>query len=326
MFSTADLLADRQGRASAAAAPTRAPAFPPALARAGASGLGRLDANARARLLRSLQRTHGNAAVKRLAAGSAGVRRCACGGVIGADGQCERCRRQTALGRRVLAREVTYKNCSKERERAIASAHARAERMLEIAADKLSRYDGTDPPEVKRALQRNFTTSDWPIALGVRAGIAGLRAAMAILRDPQYECRYDDSRIAGAEWLCLPVGHILLHPQAFGEGGNKTAMYLLHEWFHKYLCALDFAYQEDKEYSEMSPILHLLNADSLAGFVYDVCIGSVPPSPGAAGPTPRRPVRPAPRPRPTSGEEAWGSEEPYWSERERRRRRRRPWR
>src|SRR5919107_131897 len=57
-------------------------------------------------VLLSLQRRAGNAAVTRALSGEAGLRRCACGGIVGPDGECEACRRRR-LGQsaaRMLAR------------------------------------------------------------------------------------------------------------------------------------------------------------------------------------------------------------------------------
>jgi hypothetical protein len=57
-------------------------------------------------VLLSLQRTAGNAAVTRALSGEAGLRRCACGGIVGPDGECDACRRRR-LGQsaaRMLAR------------------------------------------------------------------------------------------------------------------------------------------------------------------------------------------------------------------------------
>jgi len=236
----------------------------PALARALSHGS--LDRHARARLLRTLQRTHGNAAVQRLVG-----RRCACGGLIGPDGECEECKRKRLMGRQVLARTVTYDECSASQETDLSAAHGRANAMIVNAIAKLDAYDGTDPPEVKTALQKHFNSTSGFVASIVKTNLRNLRAEMDRSFDPQYECQSEDSgsTLAWVPW-CVPLADIEVYPRFFTKGLDKQAGTLVHEWFHKYLCKLDVGYEHEEGYEEHSTIRHLLNADSFGEFVYDV--------------------------------------------------------
>lgn len=261
---------EQNGDTAASAPPvgTRERALARALARNGAAGLAGVDRQARARLLRNLQRAHGNAAVQRLAAGPA---RCACGGLIGPDGECAECKRKRQLGRRVLARTVTYDECSASQQTDISAAHGRANAMLVNAIDKLKAYDGTDPPEVKTALQKHFNSSSNFVAGIVKTNLVNLRSEMGWSLDPQYECQAADSgtTLAWVPW-CVPLADIAVYPRFFTKSLDKQASTLVHEWFHKYLCKLDVGYEHEEGYEDQSTIRHLTNADSFGELVYDV--------------------------------------------------------
>jgi hypothetical protein len=263
-----------QNRNAAAGAPlvgARERALARTLARNGAAGLAGVDRQARARLVRSLQRAHGNAAVQRMAAGPAADRRCACGGLIGPDGECTECKRKRQLDRRVLARTVTYDECSASQQTDVAAAHGRANAMLANAIDKLTAYDGTNPPEVKTALQKHFNSSSMFVARIVKTNLVNLRGEMGRSFDPQYECQGADSgtTLAWVPW-CVPLADIEVYPRFFTKSLDKRASTLVHEWFHKYLCKLDVGYEHEDGYEDQSTLRHLTNADSFGELVYDV--------------------------------------------------------
>jgi hypothetical protein len=170
----------------------------------------------------------------------------------------------------VLAREATYDDCSKQQEGALAKAHARAEQMLENAADKLSLYDEIGPREVKTALRRHFGSSSWFVSIPVRTNIASLRAHMALYGDPQYDCEDDAWNIFNAIAIALPLCDVWIYPPFFKESVDRQAATLIHEWFHRYLWKLDIVYDWETDYEQYGTVARLLNADSLAEFVYDV--------------------------------------------------------
>jgi HPt (histidine-containing phosphotransfer) domain-containing protein len=211
-----------------------------------ARSLAAADSATRARVVHSLQRSHGNASVQRLAS-------------------------------MMVARTVTFDECSSDQEDRVLKAHKRGKSMLKRAQRKLDEYDGTDPSEVHDALQRHFNSTSTTIAWLVMDNIRGLRAEMAASFDPQYECQseQDGSVLAWVPW-CVPLADIEVYPRFFHKKDgterslDKQASTLIHEWFHKYACKLDVGYEHEEGYEEHGTFRHFLNADSFAGLIYDV--------------------------------------------------------
>ena len=238
---TAGLEQDAAPRAGAGAAALTRPAageraLARALARDGAGALAGADRGTRARTVQALQRAHGNAAV-----------------------------------RRVLARTITYDECSSDQQTKLREAHDRANEMIKGAITKLEAYDGTDPAEVKAALLKHFNSSSTFVARIVRGNLRRLLHEMAWSFDPQYECQAEDSgtTLAWVPW-CVPLADIEVYPRFFTKDVDKRADTLVHEWTHKYLCKLDVGYEHEEGYEDQSTIRHLANADSFGEFVFDV--------------------------------------------------------
>ena len=211
------------------------------------------DGATRSRTLQELQRTHGNAWVQHLA-------------------------RTMRSDHRVLARTVTFDRCSGAQKRRIRLAHERAIRMLNDALAKLADYDGTDPPEVREALERHFDSdSEW-VAWLVQNTILRLAWDMGMQPDPQYECQSaaHGNRSAWVPW-CLPFADIEIYPRWFTDDSygarwqlDRQATTLIHEWFHKYQCHFDFGYDTDEDYENFGTMRQLLNADPWAELVFDI--------------------------------------------------------
>lgn len=199
----------------------------------------------------------------------------------------------THEGRRLLGHELTHtiqQNASSLQlsgpriQRAAASCpsawnttvrndHNRALNMINIARGKLSSYDGTNPPEVKTALLRNFKASSSGFAGWVNMNL-GLLRLMAPLAS--YDCEDTNSWWCGPNTLaktfwCVPGFDIrVCQPLYFSASDLERSATLIHEWVHKYGCNFDLGYSGDPDYPRQWTISALLNADPFSEFVKDV--------------------------------------------------------
>ena len=182
--------------------------------------------------------------------------------------------------RRTLAR-IGYNDCSNDQQSTISDAHDRALEMLREASDKLSAYDGTNPPEVARALRRNFNTDSTTVAGQIHFFLWQLRGLMRLAT---YKCKAEPNGTALAMSLwCLPMTDIRIYPSFFATTRDDRAATLIHECMHHYHCRLDTGYEWESEYSGHSYIRQLLNADSFSTLVFDVTRPAAAP---AATPAP----------------------------------------
>ncbi len=177
----------------------------------------------------------------------------------------------------MVARTVTFDECSSSQESRVLSAHNKANRMLNTALRKTNDYDGTDPAEVHTALAKHFNSTSTFVAGLVATNIRNLKSEMDWSFDPQYECQseQDDSVLAWVPW-CIPGADIEVYPLWFTKRDgtqrdlHSQASTFIHEWFHKYGCKLDVGYSHEDDYGEHSTFRQLLNADSFGEFIHDV--------------------------------------------------------
>ena len=191
---------------------------------------------------------------------------------------------QAGSSRRRLAR-IGYNDCSSDQQSTISDANDRALEMLREASDKLSAYDGTNPPEVASALRRNFNTDSTTVAGQIHFFLWQLRGLMRLAT---YKCKAEPngSALAMSLW-CLPMTDIRVYPSFFGTSRDDRAATLIHECMHHYHCRLDTGYEWESGYSGHSYLRQLLNADSFSTLVYDVTRpAATPATPTPATPTP----------------------------------------
>lgn len=176
---------------------------------------------------------------------------------------------QQAGGPPVVQRSVTFDECSSDQEEVVQSAHDRAMEMVQNAIDKLDAYDGTDPAEVKTAMNRHFHGTSTTLAWWLRQNLIDLKSNSD---SPQYECESEPNGSAYAQSLwCLPFTDIELYPSWFAlPHTSRRARTLIHEWVHRYGCNFDLGYEHSDDYPNHSTVRALLNADSWAHFVYDI--------------------------------------------------------
>jgi hypothetical protein len=184
---------------------------------------------------------------------------------------------QTAGNRAVaamIARKVTYDECSTSQQSQIGDAHTRGKEMAKIAIKKLRDYDGSSPSEVKTALKKHFNSeSKWVAKIVAN----NLDHVVPQVDDTQYECHEEQKGSSEAEALwCIPWSDIKVFPLWYASraGASKTmderASTLIHEWMHRYACKLDVGYEWEEGYADASTIRQLANSDPYGMLCFDV--------------------------------------------------------
>lgn len=195
---------------------------------------------------------------------------------------------ETSAGRRLLAHELAHvvqhraddtlrrtgDACPSDWETTVDDDADRGLEMIDVAREKLGRYDGTNPSEVHDALDRHFgaTSSAFAGWIRLNLGIVRLLAPMA-----GYNCEDAESSgmcerptLAWVAW-CVPLMNVrVCAPQYFARSDNGRATTLIHEWVHKYGCNFDLGYEHEEGYGDSSTARQLINADPWAEFVSDV--------------------------------------------------------
>ena len=166
-----------------------------------------------------------------------------------------------------------YEGCTSVQNTSIDADVSYAVTMLDTAIAKISRYDGTNPPEVKTALHNNFGGvsntffAGWiKINLGLLRGMGPWAGCDCIPTDPDW-C--PGTTLAYTIW-CVPVFDVRLCPEYFAEPQIERSGTLIHEWVHKYGCNFDLGYDWEPDYPKNSTFEQLLNADSFSELVKDI--------------------------------------------------------
>ena len=125
---------------------------------------------------------------------------------------------QTAGNRAVaamIARKVTYDECSTSQQSQIGDAHTRGKEMAKIAIKKLRDYDGSSPAEVKTALKKHFNCeSKWVAKIVAN----NLDHVVPQVDDTQYECHEEQKGSSEAEALwCIPWSDIKVFPLWYAQ-------------------------------------------------------------------------------------------------------------
>jgi hypothetical protein len=173
----------------------------------------------------------------------------------------------------MIARKVTYDECSASQQSQIGDAHTRAKEMANAAIKKLRDYDGTNPAEVMTALKKHFNSESKIVARIVANNLAQV---VPKVDDVQYECHAEQEGNEEAQALwCIPWSDIKVFPLWYGSSrGTKIlderASTLIHEWMHRYACKLDVGYEWEKDYADHSTIRQLANADPYGMLCFDV--------------------------------------------------------
>ncbi len=140
-------------------------------------------------------------------------------------------------------------------------------KMVSDVAAKLNKYDGSNPPEVKKSLDDNMNDSSTELANGLAKKLPWL-AEQAV--DTQFECN-PSGKARAWSMVCVSFTDIELHPACFADKEIAAqARTMLHEWLHRYACKFGLAYHHQQdEFAKLSKAQPKTNADSSAWFVYE---------------------------------------------------------
>ncbi|NOT37029.1 MAG: hypothetical protein HOP11_06595 [Saprospiraceae bacterium] len=172
-----------------------------------------------------------------------------------------------------LVREC--KDCAADQKTIVNLDHDRARDMLKCAADKLYNYDGSTPLDVKLALEANFGGANKEI-------LADFLSFMCkYVKFNSADCNYirENNGSGGCGPLTfawtIPATHLadvrLCDPMYWNETNLERSGTLIHEWFHNYYIAGDWAYDWQGKYSELNLLKALTNADSFSELIKDLC-------------------------------------------------------
>lgn len=166
----------------------------------------------------------------------------------------------------VIQRSISFDNCSGS-EDVITKSHDFTMKMVSDVAAKLKKYDGSNPPEVKKSLDDNMHDSSTELANGLAKKLPWLAEQAS---DTQYECN-PSGKARAWSMFCVPFTDIELHPAWFADKEIAArARTMLHEWLHRYACKFDLAYHHQQdEFAKLSKAQAKTNADSIAWFVYE---------------------------------------------------------
>ncbi len=196
----------------------------------------------------------------------------------------------TDSGKRLLAHELTHLGqqenghivrrnsetcgpCRSDWETIVDPDHDRALNMLDTAISKLASYDGTNPTDVKDALEKRFKASSSAFATWINLNLRYLRLLAPLAG---YQCQKSDcgrcnvpNRYGWSAW-CVPFTDIrVCDPVYFGMSDRRRSMGLIHEWVHKYGCNFDFGYCSGSD-CPGGTTRSLFNADPWAKLVLDI--------------------------------------------------------
>jgi uncharacterized membrane protein YgcG len=184
----------------------------------------------------------------------------------------------------------TAASCPSTWNETVHDDHNRALDMLDRARATLSSYDGTNPPEVKAALEKHFKASGPGFAGWVLLNLDLLRLAAPFA---SYDCEdtaswwcKDPGTLAETFW-CIPLIDIrVCQPLYFLQSDTERSTTLIHEWVHKYGCNFDLGYAAEPDYPKQWTISALINADPFAQLVKDIqgVAPAVAPRPAPSGP------------------------------------------
>ncbi|NOT37027.1 MAG: hypothetical protein HOP11_06585 [Saprospiraceae bacterium] len=139
--------------------------------------------------------------------------------------------------------------------------------------DKLYNCDSSAPLDVKLALEANFG--------GVNKEILAdfLSWLMKYMKFSSADCNYINQPEGQGNCVTLtnawtfPLFDVrVCDPNYWNiQEPEERSRILIHEWFHKYYISQDWEYNHSDKYKDLSTLKQLINADSFATLVYDIC-------------------------------------------------------
>ena len=153
----------------------------------------------------------------------------------------------------VAVQRESYDECDATHKEQIQEAHNRAKRLVQITVAKLRVYRGLNPDQpgyaaefpIRQALLTHFHTTSAAVGRFIADSLVHL---LYMCHHVQYECHAGErsgSDYAKTLW-CIPFTDISIYQRFFDVSDlDFKAGTLVHEWCHKYLCALDVGYTDD---------------------------------------------------------------------------------
>jgi|GEM_PF-2287551 len=187
---------------------------------------------------------------------------------------------QGTAGQQRLQRAIAFLDpCRTARPdwRITVSADAgRARTMLGLARRKLYDYafSGTAPAQVTTMLARHMHTTS-RFAAWRLANRALWTATMSYLSGYRCSMSCDPGDLAVAIW-CVPLTDIkICEPAYFNDSDIERSTTLIHEWQHKYACALDIGYEHETTPGFLSGYPQTftgadINADNFSSLIRDL--------------------------------------------------------
>lgn len=164
--------------------------------------------------------------------------------------------------------------CSVAEAQVVYSDHIRAREMLECAINKLEDYDPNQSNGINIALVIHFGDHSEVFA-------DMMTLLLKYVNFFAGGCEYQAQNTS--EGLCstafawsYPVIQLtsvkLCRPTYWNQTDTERSTTLIHEWMHLYFLAGDIAYDfETTEYSNLTFLQSIFNADSFANFIEDIC-------------------------------------------------------
>lgn len=172
--------------------------------------------------------------------------------------------------------KVTCPPCRSDWATIVHDDHSRAIGTLDTAISKLASYDGTNPTDVRDALERRFKKSSSVFAAWINLNLRYLRllAPLAgyLCQKVYYDCGGTCQKMDTTAWVpfCLPLSYIrVCDARYFNLSDRMRSMVLIHEWVHKYGCNFDFGYCSGSD-CPGGTTRSLFNADPWARLVLDI--------------------------------------------------------
>jgi hypothetical protein len=165
----------------------------------------------------------------------------------------------------LVQRKVTFDNCE-ALESGVHDSHNHATEMTDRTIAALRAYDGTNPANVRDALNTHFHATSKFIAGIVADNLQKCRDAA---QDAQYECHEEQDMggtLAESLW-CVPLTDIKLFKGFFKKDEDTKGNTLVHEWLHRYSCKFDLGYDWEPIYKTSGTVRALANAEPYGNIV-----------------------------------------------------------
>ncbi len=163
------------------------------------------------------------------------------------------------------------KNCSVGESGIVFLDHSRAREMLDCAINKLNTYDGSDPI-ISAALSSHFNTNSTSAADFIKTLCKWIKFQSV---DTQFESDIDCGGTTLAwSYPAIQFSNIhLCNPNYWNvQNDQERSAIMIHEMFHLYYVAGDWAYIWENKYSGLNPFQHLTNSDSFSEFINSICL------------------------------------------------------